>query len=129
MGCAPRACRVSLNPSTRPSPTVWAWGSRSAARLSKPMVGGSGRPGASRGVRSFSLQSPLNEPPSVIDVAYWHFSEEGRSRLAAALGSKADSDKPSISRVHALASSCPALDRRARRPAVAYAPDSDFYLI
>ena len=32
MGCARRACRVSLNPSTRPSPTAWwAWASRSAA--------------------------------------------------------------------------------------------------
>ena len=28
-------------------------------------VGGCGRPGASRGVRSFSLRSPLTEPPSV----------------------------------------------------------------
>ncbi|WJR78753.1 hypothetical protein QOU61_02780 [Bradyrhizobium sp. NP1] len=32
------ACRVSLNPSTRRSPTAWAWASRSAARLSNPMV-------------------------------------------------------------------------------------------
>ena len=37
--------------------------------------GGCGRPGASRGVLSFSLRSPLTEPPSVIDVAYWHFSD------------------------------------------------------
>jgi hypothetical protein len=44
--------------------------SRSAARLSKPMVGGCGRPGASRGVLSFSLRSPLTEPPSVkADIA------------------------------------------------------------
>src|SRR6266404_4666976 len=64
MGCARRACRVSLNPSTRRSPTAWAWASRSAARSSKPMVGGCGRPGASRGVLSFSLRSPLTEPPS-----------------------------------------------------------------
>jgi hypothetical protein len=28
------------------------------------MVGGCGRPGASRGVLSFSLRSPLTEPPS-----------------------------------------------------------------
>src|SRR5260370_30223887 len=35
------------------------------------MVGGCGRPGASRGVLSYSLRSPLTEPPSVIDVAYW----------------------------------------------------------
>jgi signal transduction histidine kinase len=27
--------------------------------------------GASRGVLSFNLRSPLAEPPSVIDVAYW----------------------------------------------------------
>src|SRR3954463_14746125 len=74
MGCARRACRVSLNPSTRRSPTAWAWASRSAARLSKPMVGGCGRPGASRVVLSFSLRSPLTEPPSVIDVAYWHIA-------------------------------------------------------
>ena len=26
------------------------------------------------GVLFFSLRSPLTEPPSVIDVAYWHFS-------------------------------------------------------
>src|SRR6476659_5948285 len=71
MGCARRASRVSVNPSTRRSPTAWALASRSAARLSKPMVGGCGRPGASRGVLSFSLRSPLTEPPSVIDVAYW----------------------------------------------------------
>jgi signal transduction histidine kinase len=29
------------------------------------------RPAASRGVLFFSLRSPLTEPPSVIDVAYW----------------------------------------------------------
>ena len=36
------------------------------------MVGGCGRQGASLGVLSFSLRSLLTEPPSVIDVAYWH---------------------------------------------------------
>jgi K+-sensing histidine kinase KdpD len=62
-GLRPESCRVSLNPSTRRSPRAWAWAwawawaSRSAARLSKPMVGGCGRPGASRGVLSFSLRS------------------------------------------------------------------------
>src|SRR5712672_31481 len=71
MGCARRACCVSLNRSTRRSPTAWAWASRSAARSLKPMVGGCGRPGASRGVLSFSLRSPLTEPPSVIGVGYW----------------------------------------------------------
>jgi hypothetical protein len=70
LGCARRACRVPLNPFTRRSPTAWAWASRSAARLSKLTVGGCGRPGASRGVLSFSLRSPLTKPPSVIDVAY-----------------------------------------------------------
>jgi light-regulated signal transduction histidine kinase (bacteriophytochrome) len=70
MGCGQRACRVSLNPSTRRSRTAWAWASRSAARLSKPMVGGCGRPVASRGVLSSSLRSPLTEPPSATDVAY-----------------------------------------------------------
>src|ERR1700741_3798828 len=75
MGCARRACRVSLNPSIRRSPTAWAWASRSAARSSKPMVGGCGRPCAGRGVLSFSLRSPLTEPPFVIDVGYWHFSD------------------------------------------------------
>src|SRR6202040_4089057 len=59
-----------LSPSTRRSPTAWAWASQSAARLSKPMVGGCGRPAASRGVLSFSLRSPLSEPLSVIDVAH-----------------------------------------------------------
>jgi signal transduction histidine kinase len=69
LGCARRAYRVSLNPSTRRSPRAWAWASRSAARSSKPMVGGCGRPAASPGALSFSLRSPLTEPPSVIDVA------------------------------------------------------------
>jgi hypothetical protein len=35
------------------------------------MVGGCGRPAASRGVLSFSLRSTKTEPPSVIDVAYY----------------------------------------------------------
>jgi Histidine kinase-, DNA gyrase B-, and HSP90-like ATPase len=35
------------------------------------IVGGCARPGASRGVLSFSLRSPLTKPSSVIDVAYW----------------------------------------------------------
>jgi hypothetical protein len=73
MGYARRACRVFLNPSTRRSPTAWAWASRSAGRSSKSMVGGCGRPGASRGVLSFNLRSPLTEPLSAIDVAYWRF--------------------------------------------------------
>jgi hypothetical protein len=42
-------------------------------------VGGCGRPGASRGVLSFSLRSPLTKPPSVIDVAYWHKGDMPRS--------------------------------------------------
>jgi hypothetical protein len=33
------------------------------------MVGGCGRPGASRGGLSFSLRSPLTEPPSVIEMS------------------------------------------------------------
>src|SRR5258705_671058 len=61
--------------STRPSPRAWAWAYLSAARSSKPTADGCGRPGANRRVLSFSLRSPLTEPPSVIDVAYWHFSE------------------------------------------------------
>ena len=69
LGCARRAYRVSLNPSTRRSPRAWAWASRSVARLSKLTVGGCGRAPASRGAPSFSLRSPLTEPPSVIDVA------------------------------------------------------------
>jgi hypothetical protein len=35
-------------------------------------MAGCGRPRASRGVLSFSLRSPLTEPPSVIDVAWGH---------------------------------------------------------
>ena len=72
-GLARRDFRVSLTPSTPRSPTAWDWASRFAARLSKPMVGGCGRPIASRGVLSFSLRSPLTEPPSV-DVAYWRIA-------------------------------------------------------
>ncbi len=63
-GLRPESLPRSLNPSTRRSPTAWAWASRSAARSSKPMLGGCGRPGASREVLSFSLRSPLTEPPS-----------------------------------------------------------------
>jgi hypothetical protein len=33
-----------------------------------------GQPGASRGGLSLSLRSPLTEPPSVIDVVYWHIA-------------------------------------------------------
>ena len=69
-GLRQRHFRGCSTPSTPPRPTEWEWASRSAARLSKPMVGGCGRPGASRGVLSFSLLSPLTEPPSAIDVAY-----------------------------------------------------------
>jgi len=41
-----------------------------AAILEVTALTRSGRPGASREVLSFSLRSPLTEPPSVIDVAY-----------------------------------------------------------
>ena len=83
----------SLNHSTRRSPTAWAWASRSAARLSKPMVGGFGRPGASRGVLSFSLRSP--------PFAAMHESAIGTKRTSpsalhmSAFGGKADIDGPS----------------------------------
>src|SRR5258708_16024560 len=100
MGCARRACRVSLNPSTRRSPPAWAWASRSAARLSKPMVGGCGRPGASRGALSFSLRSPLTEPPSVIDVAYWQILLQ-KSKIEEARKSREDRflDAPAAARL------------------------------
>ena len=45
--------------------------------ISKPTGDGCGRPGASRGVLSFSSRSPLTEPPSVIDVAYWPIASFG----------------------------------------------------
>ena len=38
--------------------------------ITKLTADGCGLPGASRGVPSFSLRSPLTEPSSVIDVAY-----------------------------------------------------------
>jgi hypothetical protein len=61
-----------------------AWASRSAARLSKPMAGGCGRPGASLGAPSFGLRSPLTDPPPVIDVAYWRrAAPEVRNRTSA----------------------------------------------
>jgi len=56
-GLRPDSLPRLFEPSTRRSSTAWAWASRSAARLSKPMVGGCGRPGASREARSFSLRS------------------------------------------------------------------------
>src|SRR5258706_15504808 len=65
----PTRCSTLSSP---PNPAAWAWDSRSAARSWKLMGDDCGRPGASRGVLSFSLRSPLTEPPSVIDVAYWH---------------------------------------------------------
>jgi hypothetical protein len=74
-GLSAETLPLFLNHSTRRSPAARAWASRSAARLSKPMVGGFGRPDASRGVLSFSLRSPLTEPPSMIHVGHWHFSE------------------------------------------------------
>jgi putative ABC transport system substrate-binding protein len=67
----------------------WRWGDsdptlmeRYAAELvalsPDLLLAGCGRPGASRGVLSFSLRSPLTEPPSAIDVAYWPISEVAR---------------------------------------------------
>jgi hypothetical protein len=67
--------RPGSSHSTRPSPRAWAWASRSAARSSKPMADGCGRSRANHTVLSFRLRSPLTEPPSVIDVAYWHKCE------------------------------------------------------
>jgi signal transduction histidine kinase len=46
----------------------------SICRLSSmPTGAGCGRPRAGRGVLSFTLRSPMTKPPSVIDVACWHF--------------------------------------------------------
>src|ERR1700722_3638859 len=74
MGCARRACRVSLNPSTRPSPRAWAWAYLSAARSSKPTADGCGRSRANRRVLSFSLRSlpPERTDRDRLDVALWH---------------------------------------------------------
>jgi hypothetical protein len=53
--------------------------------ISKLTADGCGPPGASRRVPSFSLRSPLTEPPSVIDVAYLalHFNSPQRSIIPA----------------------------------------------
>src|SRR3984893_13464501 len=75
MGCARRACRVSLNPSTRRRPTAWAWASRSAARLSKTTEGGCGRHSTSLAVLCFSLLSPrLQANRDHVDVPLWPIS-------------------------------------------------------
>jgi hypothetical protein len=70
LGCARRACRVSLNASTRRSPTAWAWASRSAFDCRSHR----GRLRATRCEPRgalFQFTTPLTKPSSVIDVAYW----------------------------------------------------------
>ena len=84
-GLSPESLPRLFEPSTLPNPRAWAWAYQFAARSSKPTVGGCGRPGASRGVLSFSLRSPLTEPPSVIDVAYWHEPDMPRRRHMSAV--------------------------------------------
>jgi hypothetical protein len=69
-GLSPENLSRLFEHSTRPSPRVWAWAYLSAARSSKPTAGGCGRSRANCRAHSFSLRSPLTEPPSVIDVAY-----------------------------------------------------------
>ena len=54
-GLRPESLPRLFEPFYTTKPTAWAWASRSAARLSKPMGAGSGLPGASRGVLSFNL--------------------------------------------------------------------------
>jgi hypothetical protein len=47
-------------------------------------------------VLSFSLRSPLTEPPSVIDVAYWHKADKLRLTRISASESKADIAKAGV---------------------------------
>ena len=71
-GLSAETLPVSLNHSTRRSPTAWAWVYPSAARSSKTTVGGCGRPGASLAVLCFSLQSPrLQADRDHVDVSLW----------------------------------------------------------
>jgi len=68
-GLSPESLSRLFEPFYTTKPRAWASACLSAARSSKLMVGGCGRPGASRGVLCFSSRSPLTEPPSMIDVA------------------------------------------------------------
>jgi len=64
--------------STRPSPRAWAWAYLSAARI---IEAHGGRLWGSRGEPQgalFQFTIPLTEPPSVIDVAYWHETDMWR---------------------------------------------------
>jgi hypothetical protein len=72
-GLSPESLSRLFEPFYTTKPEGMAWVSRSAARSSKPTADGYGRSRANRKVLSFSLRSPLTEPPSVIDVAYLHF--------------------------------------------------------
>jgi light-regulated signal transduction histidine kinase (bacteriophytochrome) len=58
-GLSRRPCRVSLNHSTRQSPTAWEWDWQSAARSSKHTADACGPPLASHTGLSFSLRSLL----------------------------------------------------------------------
>src|SRR6476619_3387707 len=103
LGCARRSCRVSLNPSTRRSPTAWAWASRSAARLSKPMVGGCGRRGASRGVLCFSLRSPrLQADRDHVDVPLWPLATDRIFMADGRFGCEADMAGPATGSTRSL---------------------------
>src|SRR4029077_6346870 len=91
MGCARRACRVSLNPSTRRSPRAWAWAYLSAARSSKSTADGCGRSRANRRVLSFSLRSPPPERTDRdrVDVAPGE-TDLARCPIESVVGSKAE---------------------------------------
>jgi phosphoglycerate-specific signal transduction histidine kinase len=59
-GLRPQSLPRLFEPFYTTKPDGMGMASRSAARLSKPMVGGRGRPPANRGVLSFSLRSPAD---------------------------------------------------------------------
>jgi hypothetical protein len=60
-----------LEPSTRRSPTAWAWASRSAVRLSKSSWAAACDQVRAAGCSLSVYDPPLTKPSSVIDVAYW----------------------------------------------------------
>jgi hypothetical protein len=71
-GSSRTSCRVSSNRFTRPSPTAWAWGFRLPTRLSRRIMGASGRR-TIRGGAVFRIALPVAEKGqgSGLGIQFW----------------------------------------------------------